>query len=97
VSAQRVLGDLDAAESRIGRGQAAPSGVVRVAVSAGFGRLYIVPRLPEFFARYPDVALDLDISERQVNLVEDGVDVAIRIGPLADSSLIARRIGMTQL
>jgi DNA-binding transcriptional LysR family regulator len=51
---------------------------------------YVVPRLPEFFARYPDLALDLDVSERHVNLIEEGVDVAIRIGFLADSSLLAR-------
>ena len=46
--------------------------------------MYLVPRLPEFFARYPDLAVDLDVSERHVNLIEEGVDVAIRIGFLAD-------------
>lgn len=70
--------------------------VVRVATSAGFGRMYIVPRLPEFFARYPGIAVELAISERHVNLVEDGMDVAIRIGKLADSTLSARRIGSVQ-
>jgi len=92
-SSVRLLGDLDAAESRIGRGQVAPSGLVRVALSAGLGRMYVVPRLPDFFAQFPDVAIDLDISERHVNLIEEGIDVAIRIGHLADSTLVARRIG----
>lgn len=95
-SAVRLLGDVEAAESRIGRGQASPSGIVRVALSAGFGRMYVVPRLPEFFARFPDVAVDLDVSERHANLVEDGIDVAIRIGRLTDSTLLARRIGSMQ-
>jgi LysR family transcriptional regulator for bpeEF and oprC len=92
-SAVRLLGEIEAAESQIGRGQTTPSGLVRVALSAGFGRMYIVPQLPKFFARYPDVSIDLDISERHVNLIEDGIDVAIRIGFLSDSSLMARRIG----
>jgi LysR family transcriptional regulator for bpeEF and oprC len=92
-SAVRLLGDLEAAESRIGHGKIAPSGLVRVASSAGFGRMYVIPRLPEFFARFPGVAIDLDISERHVNLIEDGIDVAIRIGALSDSTLLARRIG----
>jgi LysR family transcriptional regulator, regulator for bpeEF and oprC len=96
-SSVRLLGDVKAAESRIGRGKLAPSGLLRVATSAGLGRMYVVPRLPEFFALYPDVAVDLEISERHVNLVEEGIDVAIRIGPLSDSTLVARRIGSTQV
>ena len=74
-----------------------PSGLLRVALSAGFGRMYVVPRLPEFFARYPDLALDLRVSERHVNLIEEGVDVAIRIGFLANSTLLARRIGSMEV
>lgn len=93
----RLLGEIEAAESSVGRGRMAPSGLLRVALSAGFGRMYLVPRLPEFFARYPDLAVDLDVSERHVNLIEEGVDVAIRIGFLADSTLIARRIGSMEV
>ncbi|PCC72322.1 DNA-binding transcriptional regulator, LysR family [Nannocystis exedens] len=92
-SAVRLLGELQAAESRVSRHQSAPEGSVRVAIPAGFGAMYVVPRLPEFFARYPGVALDFAVAERHVNLVEDGIDVAIQIGRLADSSLSARRIG----
>jgi LysR family transcriptional regulator for bpeEF and oprC len=92
-SAVRLLGDFDAAEARVGHGQIAPSGRVRVAISAAFGRIYVIPRLPEFFARFPDVSFDFDISERHVNLIEDGIDVAIRMGHLSDSTLLARRIG----
>lgn len=92
-SARRALADLEAAEARIGRGRASPSGRLRVALSAGFGRMHVVPRLPGFFARYPDVAVDTFVSDRFVNLIEERIDVAIRIGQLGDSSLQARRIG----
>ncbi|MDE1906248.1 MAG: LysR family transcriptional regulator [Rhodospirillales bacterium] len=92
-SAIRLIAEFEEAEARIGRGQATPAGMVRVASSAGLGRMYLLPRLPEFFARYPDVSIDIDVSERFISLIEDGIDVAIRIGHLADSTLVARRIG----
>lgn len=89
----QLIEAVDAAEARVGHAQVAPKGVLRVAISAAFGRFFVLPHLPEFFARYPDVTIDFDISERHANLVEDGIDVAIRIGALSDSSLVARRIG----
>ncbi|QWT22191.1 LysR family transcriptional regulator [Bacillus sp. NP157] len=92
-AAARVIDGIDDAEARIGRGQVAPSGLLRVALSPAFGRFYVMPFLAEFFALYPDVSIDFDISHRHANLVGDGVDLAIRIGPLLDSSLVARRIG----
>jgi LysR family transcriptional regulator, regulator for bpeEF and oprC len=88
-----VLCELAATESSIGRGREAPSGLVRVAVSAAFGRMHIVPRLPGLLARYPDLSVDLDVADRHVNLVEDGLDLAVRMGHLADSSLVVRKIG----
>ena len=91
-----LLSDLEAAESRIGHGHATPSGLVRVALSAGIGRMYVVPRLPEFFAAFPDVAIDIDVSELHVNLIEDRIDVAIRIGQLSDSTLLARKLGQME-
>src|ERR1700733_1725720 len=89
----RLIAEFEGAEQAVGRGRASPSGLVRVALSAGFGRMYVIPRLPEFFARYPDLAVDIESSERHVTLIEDGLDVAIRIRFLADSALMARRIG----
>jgi LysR family transcriptional regulator, regulator for bpeEF and oprC len=89
----RLVADLDAAESRIGRRQAAPSGVLRVTLSAAFGRMHVIPLLPAFLSRFSDVSVDIAISDRFLDLVEDGLDLAIRIGNLEDSSLIARRIG----
>ena len=93
-SALRVVDEFDAAESLVGHGQSAPSGLVRVTVAPVFGRLYIVPRLPEFFARYPDISIELTGSGRSINLIEEGVDLAIRNGELADSNMIVRRIAM---
>lgn len=90
-SALRLLQDFEDAEARVGRKQAAPSGLVRVATSASLAAL--LPRMHGFLERHPDVSLNFDVSERFVSLVEDGIDVAIRIGHLSDSSLIARRIG----
>jgi LysR family transcriptional regulator, regulator for bpeEF and oprC len=96
-SAVRLVGDLEAAESRVGRGQVSPSGLVRATVAPVFGRLYVVPRLHEFFARYPDVTVELMISDRTVNLIEEGVDVAVHNGELSDSTLVVRKIAETPI
>ena len=92
-SAVRLISDFEAAESRIGSGQASPSGVVRVSAAPAFSRLYVVPQLPAFRVRYPKVVVESLVSERTSNLVEEGIDLAIRNDALADSSLIARKIG----
>jgi DNA-binding transcriptional LysR family regulator len=96
-SAVNLVGAVEAAESLVGRGQSAPSGSVRVSVAPAFGRLYIVPKLPAFFARYPDISVELAVSERTVNLVEEGIDLAIHNGELADSTMIARKIGASPI
>jgi len=64
-----------------------------VSVAPGFGALYIVPRLPDFYRRYAEVSVEVLTSDRSVNLIEDGIDVAIRNGELSESSLIARKVG----
>lgn len=92
-AATGIIQSVDDVESRVGKGEASPAGVVRVALSPAFGRFHIVPHLPAFFARYPEVAIDFDISQRYVNLVEEGLDLAIRMGTLVDSTLMARRLG----
>jgi LysR family transcriptional regulator, regulator for bpeEF and oprC len=94
-SAVRLVSDVEAAESRVGRGRISPSGLVRATVAPVFGRLYVVPRLREFFARYPEVAVDLVVADRLINLVEEGMDVGVHNGELSDSSLIARKIAQT--
>jgi LysR family transcriptional regulator for bpeEF and oprC len=92
-SAVRVLSDLDETESRIGRGSASPAGLVRFATPPALVRMFVIPRLPDFLAKFPDVSVELSVSERHVDLVRDGIDVAMRVGNLSDSGLVVRRIG----
>lgn len=92
-AAVRILQDLDAVEERLHEGQSAPSGPVRVTVSPAFGRMLVIPQLPEFRDRFPDVSVEMEVSGRHVDLIEEGIDVAVRIGRLSDSSLVVRRIG----
>ena len=92
-AAVRILQDIDSVEERVLAGQSAPSGLVRVTLSPAFGRMFIIPRLLDFRSRFPDLAIEMEVSGRHVDLVEEGMDVAIRIGQLSDSALVARRIG----
>lgn len=94
-SARRLVDDFDALESSVGDRQQSPRGVVRVNTAPAHGRLCITPLLPDFFRQYPDVVVELSVSERQVDLVGDGVDLAIRHGRLIDSSLTARKLSET--
>lgn len=90
--AEHLLDAAAAAKASLQRGQAAPSGVLRIAAPASFARMHIVPGLADFMARYPGVRPDLRISDSLVDLVEGGFDVAVRYTELADSSFVARRI-----
>jgi len=92
-SATRILRDVEDAEARIGRHKGSPSGVVRLATPPALGRMYIISRLPTFFERYPEMSIDLSLAERRVDIVREGMDLALRVGHLADSSLVARKIG----
>ena len=81
-------------EESLGQRHASPQGLLRVEVPTLIARLVIVPALPGFFARYPDIQLELGCSERRADLIEEGIDCAVWIGELEDSTLIARRIGL---
>lgn len=96
-AALRIIDDLDAAESLVGHGQSAPSGLIRVTLAAVFARLYVVPNLPVFLERYPDISVELLVTERTLNLVEEGIDLAIHNGDLVDSSLILKKIATTPI
>lgn len=87
-----LLRDFDLARSLVGGDQLMPSGHIRVTVAPVFGRLYIVPKLPLFFNRYPGVTVELSATERTVDLIEEGIDLAIRSGQLADSTMVARTL-----
>jgi DNA-binding transcriptional LysR family regulator len=94
-SALHILDDFENATSRIGRGQTAPRGLIRVTVPPTFARLHMVSKLPSFFAAYPDMAIEMSTSESPTTIIEDGFDLAIHSGDLPDSTLVARRLGQT--
>jgi len=89
----RILSDFQEAEASVGKGKIKPTGTLRISTSAAFGRAVMLPHLKEFFESYPDINLDMLFNDDYVDLVKEGIDLAIRIGPLADSTLIARKIG----
>lgn len=89
----RILADVRDAEDALSKARANPGGRLRVDVSTGLGRHILIPALPQFHERYPDITLEVGCSDRPVDLIEEGIDCAIRGGELADSTLIARRLG----
>src|SRR6202171_228649 len=89
-----ILAQVRETEESLGQRHASPSGRVRVEVPTLMARLVIVPALPSFFARYPDIELELGCSERRADLIEEGIDCAVWSGELEDSTLIARRVGL---
>ena len=94
--ARRLLADVEAVETRLRSGATQLSGWLRVAASVGYGRRVLMPRVKSFLARHPGVKIDLRLSDGFADLIEQGIDVAIRLGDLGDSGLIARRIGASQ-
>ncbi|NOQ89473.1 MAG: LysR family transcriptional regulator, partial [Gammaproteobacteria bacterium] len=88
----RLLNDFQEAEASVGKGKIKPTGTLRMSSSAAFARTCILPHLDEFFNTYPDINIDLLFDDNYVDLVKEGIDLAIRIGPLEDSTLIARKI-----
>lgn len=92
-----ILADLEEAEAVLTRARLKPAGRLRVDLPVSFGRVKVVPLLGGFRADYPDLRLEASFTDRFVDLVEEGIDVAVRIGPLRDSSLIARRLTTSRL
>ena len=88
----RLLAEIDDAETAVAAGRVTPRGVLKVAIPASFGSRHITPLVPAFAERYPEVQLQLSLSDRNVHLIEEGFDLAIRIADLEDSSLAARRL-----
>jgi LysR family transcriptional regulator for bpeEF and oprC len=96
-AALRLMSDLEETEARIRDGATAPNGLVRVATPPALGRMYIVPRLPAFLAQFPEIEIEFTAGQAFADLVKDGVDVALRVGTLSSSGLIARRVGEMQM
>jgi DNA-binding transcriptional LysR family regulator len=91
--ARRILADVEEAEFAAETERTRPSGRLVVSAPVGFGRLHVSPVMSTYLKRYRDVSGELRLEDRVINLVEDGIDLAVRIGHLADSSLVARHVG----
>lgn len=91
-SCKDILAQLDEAESNLNSTHTSVSGRIRIQSSAAFGSRFIVPAFPAFLLRYPNIAIDLELTDRTIDLVHDGVDVSIIIGPIFDDRVVARKI-----
>jgi len=89
---QRILADMANAEASVSAGGVKASGHLRITAPAGFGRRHVAPLVPDFLALHPDVSLSLNLSDRVVDIVNEGIDCAIRVGDLPDSSLVSVRL-----
>ncbi|MBR0825833.1 LysR family transcriptional regulator [Bradyrhizobium manausense] len=96
-SSERILADMEAADAAVAAERVEPRGLLRVNVPVVFGTRQISPLLAEFAARYPKVTTELGLNDRLVDLAEEGWDLAIRIGKLRDSSMVARRLAPNRL
>jgi DNA-binding transcriptional LysR family regulator len=90
---RRIAAEIEEAEAAVSARKMEPQGVLAVTAPLLFGRMHVAPVVVEFLRRYRKAAVNLLLSDRTVNLVEEGMDAAIRIGELADSTLVARRLG----
>ena len=88
---RRILDDVQEAEDLLTSRRLTPRGRLRVQMPLGFGRVVILPRLPDFLARFADLSVDVDLSDRNVDFADEGLDLAVRIGTIPDARVIARR------
>ena len=88
----RVLADLSSAEASVSAGGVKASGYLRITAPGGFGRRHLAPMVPKFLAQHPEVHVSLNLSDRVVDIVNEGVDCAVRVGDLPDSSLVSVRL-----
>ncbi|MDG9760763.1 LysR substrate-binding domain-containing protein [Pseudomonas sediminis] len=93
----RLLADVDDAETSLSSAALAPRGRLRVDVSSPFARMLLIPALPGFYARYPEIQLTLGVSDRIIDIIGENVDCVVRGGEITDQSLIARHVGDLQL
>lgn len=95
--ARALVDEFDALETSVRDTAKGPRGVLKVSAPVSFGALQLQPALLDFAAAYPDLGLEVSYADRAVNLVDEGFDVAVRIGHLSDSSLVARRLAVTRV
>ncbi len=93
----RILAEAEAAEQAASALQREPRGTLRISAPDSFGPMHVAPAVPAFLRRYPDLAIDITLSPKHVNLVDEGLDLAIRIGVLEDSPLVVRKLAPSRL
>ncbi len=93
---QRILNEMASADAAVGAGGARATGLLRVSAPAGFGRRHVAPLVKRFMGLNPEVKISLDLTDRMVDLVNENVDCAVRIGSLPDSSMISIKLGETR-
>jgi DNA-binding transcriptional LysR family regulator len=93
----RIVSDIASAEQVVTEMQTAPRGLLRVTAPVDFGASYLGPLVAEFVRQYPEITVDVDVADRVVDLIEDAVDLGIRFGPLSESSLVARKLGVVRM
>src|SRR5262249_24917583 len=89
---RQILADIEEAEAEANALQASPRGVLRIAAPVTFGVLHVAPAVSDYMTRYPEVKLEVALSDRHVNLIEERFDLAIRVGKWQESNLSARRL-----
>lgn len=87
-----ILSLVEEAEDFVSRRNSKPRGLLKVTVPTSFGRLHVAPHLPRFLDKYPEIEIDMTVSDAMVDLIREGFDLAVRIGELEDSSLVARKL-----
>lgn len=93
----QLLADLEEAEQEASRAAVVPRGTIRLTSSVNFGARHVAPAIAEFLARHPEVRFDVSLSDRIVDLVEEGFDLAVRIGPPGSGNLVARKLGEARI
>jgi len=92
-SSRQILSDLEEAELSLSRARSTPSGTLRLSLIPSMARMHIVPALPVFTAQYPELKLEISLSDRRIDLIEDGIDAVVRVGMSPDSNLIMQSLG----
>jgi DNA-binding transcriptional LysR family regulator len=93
---QHLLDAADAIHSSVGSARAEPTGLLRITLPDSYGRAVVMPQVAKFLARYPRVRLDVRLTDQPVNLIEEGLELGVRIGHLSSSTLVARSIGIAE-
>src|SRR5690554_4625320 len=93
----RLLADMDDAETSLSSALASPRGRLRVDVPSPFASTLLIPALPQFYAKYPDIQLHLGVSDRVIDLIDEHVDCVVRVGEVTNQSLVARHVGNLSL